>query len=44
MKIVRICVWQLDLPLTKPCWLSGGWRKFEKLDSAYLATQRANKL
>ena len=24
MKITRITVWQMDLPLTKPYWLSGG--------------------
>jgi len=24
MKIDTITVWQLDLPLTKPYWLSGG--------------------
>ncbi len=33
MKITGINVWQLDLPLTKPYWLSGGRLKFEKLDS-----------
>ena len=36
MKITRICVWQLDLPLTKPYWLSGGRLKFEKLDSTFV--------
>jgi len=33
MKINRISVWQLDLPLYKPYWLSGGRLKFEQLDS-----------
>ncbi len=33
MKIDRISVWQLDLPLHKPYWLSGGRLKFELLDS-----------
>ncbi|MEM6589227.1 MAG: mandelate racemase/muconate lactonizing enzyme family protein [Pseudomonadota bacterium] len=33
MKITRITVWQLDLPLTEPYWLSGGRLKFETLDS-----------
>ncbi len=36
MKINRITVWQLDLPLTKPYWLSGGRLKFEKLDSTFV--------
>ena len=34
--ITRISVWQLDLPLTKPYWLSGGRLKFEKLDSTFV--------
>lgn len=33
MKITRISVWQLDLPLSEPYWLSGGRLKFEGLDS-----------
>jgi len=33
VKITRISVWQLDLPLHKPYWLSGGRLKFEVLDS-----------
>jgi L-alanine-DL-glutamate epimerase-like enolase superfamily enzyme len=33
MKIDRITVWHLDLPLAKPYWLSGGRLKFERLDS-----------
>ena len=36
MKINRISVWQLDLPLIKPYWLSGGRLKFEKLDSTFV--------
>ena len=36
MKIERISVWQLDLPLHKPYWLSGGRLKFELLDSTLL--------
>ena len=36
MKITRITVWQLDLPLTKPYWLSGGRLKFEQLDSTFV--------
>ncbi len=33
MKITRISVWQLDLPLHKPYYLSGGRLRFEQLDS-----------
>ena len=33
MKITRITVWQLDLPLTHPYWLSGGRLRFDRLDS-----------
>lgn len=33
MKIERISVFQLDLPLHKPYWLQGGRLKFEVLDS-----------
>ena len=33
MKIVRIVVYQVDLPLIEPYWLSGGRLKFEQLDS-----------
>lgn len=33
MKISRISVWQLDLPLAEPYYLSGGRLKFEQLDS-----------
>lgn len=33
MKITRISVFQLDLPLEQPYWLSGGRLKFEMLDA-----------
>ena len=33
MRIERISVWQLDLPLHKPYWLSGGRLRFDCLDS-----------
>ncbi|MCC2113576.1 MAG: mandelate racemase/muconate lactonizing enzyme family protein [Hyphomicrobiales bacterium] len=36
MKITRITVWSLDLPLEKPYWLSGGRLKFERLDSTFV--------
>ncbi len=36
MKITRITVWQKDLPLTKPYWLSGGRLKFEVLDATFV--------
>lgn len=36
MKISRITVWQKDLPLTKPYWLSGGRLKFERLDATFV--------
>jgi len=36
MKISKVSVWQLDLPLHKPYWLSGGRLKFEQLDSTIL--------
>ncbi|WP_095081530.1 mandelate racemase/muconate lactonizing enzyme family protein [Mesorhizobium sophorae] len=36
MKIVRISLYQVDLPLTKPYWLSGGRLKFETLDSTFV--------
>lgn len=36
MKITQISVWAIDLPLTKPYWLSGGRLKFEKLDSTFV--------
>ncbi len=36
MKITRIAVWQMDLPLSKPYWLSGGRLKFEQLDGTFV--------
>ncbi|MEO1115547.1 MAG: mandelate racemase/muconate lactonizing enzyme family protein [Pseudomonadota bacterium] len=36
MRISRISVWQIDLPLAKTYWLSGGRLKFEKLDSTFV--------
>ncbi len=36
MKITRITVWALDLPLTEPYFLSGGRLKFERLDSTFV--------
>ena len=36
MKIARISVYQLDMPLTEPYWLSGGRLKFERLDSTFV--------
>ncbi|MFD0860549.1 mandelate racemase/muconate lactonizing enzyme family protein [Roseovarius aquimarinus] len=36
MKITRITVWALDLPLSQPYWLSGGRLKFERLDSTFV--------
>jgi len=39
MKITKISVYQVDLPLTKPYWLSGGRLKFEKLDSTIVSIE-----
>ena len=36
MKITRITVYQLDMPLVEPYYLSGGRLKFERLDSTFL--------
>jgi L-alanine-DL-glutamate epimerase-like enolase superfamily enzyme len=36
MKITRITVWQLDLPLFKPYYLSGGRLRFDLLDSTFV--------
>ncbi len=36
MKITRITVYQKDLPLADPYWLSGGRLKFEKLDATFV--------
>ncbi len=39
MKIKRIRLWQLELPLTHPYWLSGGRLKFEQLDSTFICIE-----
>ncbi len=36
MKITRITVYQKDLPLAEPYWLSGGRLKFEVLDATFV--------
>jgi L-alanine-DL-glutamate epimerase-like enolase superfamily enzyme len=36
MKITRLTVFQQDLPLAHPYWLSGGRLKFESLDATFL--------
>ena len=36
MHIRRISVWQLDLPLTHPYYLSGGRLRFDQLDSTFV--------
>ena len=36
MKITRLTVYQLDLPLTQPYWLSGGRLRFDRLDSTFV--------
>ncbi len=36
MKITRITVWQLGLPLAEPYWLSGGRLRFDALDSTFV--------
>ena len=36
MKITRISVYQVDLPLEHPYWLSGGRLKFECLDATFV--------
>lgn len=36
MKITRITVYQLDLPLTAPYYLSGGRLRFDRLDSTFV--------
>jgi len=39
MKITRIDVFQIDLPLKDPYWLSGGRLKFEVLDATLVKVQ-----
>jgi len=39
MKITRVLVYQIDLPLTHPYWLSGGRLKFETLDATFVQVE-----
>ena len=39
MKITKITVYQIDLPLRKPYWLSGGRLKFETLDGTFVCLE-----
>lgn len=39
MKIIRISVYQVDLPLEHPYWLSGGRLKFEVLDATFVKVE-----
>ncbi len=39
MKIKRISVFQVDLPLEHPYWLSGGRLKFEMLDATLVKVE-----
>lgn len=41
MKVAAITVWQVDLPLSKPYWLSGGRLKFERLDTTFVRVETA---
>ena len=36
MRISRITVWQMDLPLGQPYFLSGGRLRFDRLDSTFV--------
>lgn len=36
MRITRITVWQVDMPLSKPYFLSGGRLRFDRLDSTFV--------
>ena len=36
MKITRITTWQMDLPLSKPYYLSGGRLRFDRLDATFV--------
>lgn len=44
MKIVSLKTYQLDLPLAKPYWLSGGRLKFEVLDATFVRIETDNGL
>jgi len=39
MKITRLTIYQLDLPLEHPYWLSGGRLKFEVLDATFVKVE-----
>jgi len=39
MKITRLSVYQKDLPLKDPYWLSGGRLKFEVLDATFIKVE-----
>ena len=39
MKIAHISVYQIDLPLSKPYYLSGGRLRFDKLDSTFVRVE-----
>lgn len=39
MKITSISVWQLDLPLKEPYWLSGGRLRFDVLDASLVRVE-----
>ena len=36
MQITAITVWQRDLPLAEPYWLSGGRLRFDRLDATFV--------
>ncbi|MEO1613044.1 MAG: hypothetical protein AAFU55_11935, partial [Pseudomonadota bacterium] len=36
MKITRMTVFRVDLPLAEPYWLSGGRLRFDRLDSTFV--------
>jgi len=42
VRVTRLTVWHLDLPLAKPYWLSGGRLKFERLDSTIVRLDTDN--
>ncbi|RED18788.1 mandelate racemase/muconate lactonizing enzyme family protein [Pontivivens insulae] len=44
MKISRITIYQVDLPLEHPYWLSGGRLKFETLDATIVKVETENGL
>ncbi len=44
VKIRKISVFQIDLPLSEPYFLSGGRLRFEKLDATFLKLETDNKV